>query len=98
MALCLSGFVATFYISRQSGRWPAKTISPIVGAIAVGVIGIVFLRLFPPTIVLMERWEYLTLIFGGPLYGLLLWGPLGLGQERRDRDVPTIPTDGSHRA
>ena len=84
--LCLVGFLATFYLSGQRGHWLAKTLSPPFACVFLALLGTVFLKLFPPRLMVMEKWEYLTLVVGGPLFGLSVWGWLDIKTKERNAE------------
>ncbi len=83
VTLCLAGLLATFYMSGQPGCWLAKVISPFIACAALWMLATFLYWIFPPQIMLLEKWEYLTILIGGPLFGVLLWGPLNLKRKQR---------------
>ncbi len=83
VSLCLTGFLATFYLSGQTGHLLAKAVSPLIGCVVLAALGAIFLKSFPPNMMMMEKWEALTLMIGGPCFGLVVWGALDIEPARK---------------
>jgi len=88
VSLCLTGLIATFYASGQSGRWHAKLCAPVAGCVVLAMVGNLFSWLFPRELVLLEKWEYCTIIVGTPLFALFLWSFPFMQDDKGDAERP----------
>jgi hypothetical protein len=80
-ALLPVGLMATLAASGQPRRLLLKVLAPLAACGVLGLVGLVLAENFVTSEYrLMDPWEALTVLVGGPCYGLVLWGMLDLGK------------------
>lgn len=84
IAAVVNAFVGTIFLSGIRGNWKVKLTSPLIGGVVLHGIGwISYLVLPKPVVVYLRPWEFATIVFGFPLFGLAVWGLFDITPRRR---------------